>query len=168
MITYKIAAHAADLAKGHPAARLRDDALSRARFDFRWRDQFNLSLDPATAEKFHDRRCPRKPTRPRISARCVVQKFCSMRITQDIRDYAKKGMDEMSARFRAGGGSLYVEEKSAWIERTARSVRGSFRPLGRCILRSALSPCVRHLRGETPQLQLVHETSCVFWSAWDE
>ena len=113
VITYKIAAHAADLAKGHPAARLRDDALSRARFDFRWRDQFNLSLDPATAEKFHDETMPREAHKTAHFCSMCGPKFCSMRITHDIRDYARKGMDEMSARFRAGGGSLYVEDKAA-------------------------------------------------------
>jgi phosphomethylpyrimidine synthase len=113
VITYKIAAHAADLAKGHPAARLRDDALSRARFDFRWRDQFNLSLDPATAEKFHDETMPKEAHKTAHFCSMCGPKFCSMRITQDIRDYAKKGMDEMSARFRAGGGSLYVAGKPA-------------------------------------------------------
>jgi phosphomethylpyrimidine synthase len=113
VITYKIAAHAADLAKGHPAARLRDDALSRARFDFRWRDQFNLSLDPATAEKFHDETMPKEAHKTAHFCSMCGPKFCSMRITQDIRDYAKKGMDEMSARFRAGGGSLYVTDKPA-------------------------------------------------------
>ncbi len=113
VITYKIAAHAADLAKGHPAARLRDDALSRARFDFRWRDQFNLSLDPATAEKFHDETMPKEAHKTAHFCSMCGPKFCSMRITQDIRDYAKKGMDEMSARFRAGGGSLYVADKPA-------------------------------------------------------
>ena len=113
VITYKIAAHAADLAKGHPAARLRDDALSRARFDFRWRDQFNLSLDPATAERFHDETMPKEAHKTAHFCSMCGPKFCSMRITQDIRDYARKGMDEMSAKFRAGGGSLYVEGKPA-------------------------------------------------------
>src|SRR2546426_3354805 len=100
VITYKIAAHAADLAKGHPAARLRDDALSKARFDFRWRDQFNLSLDPATAEKFHDETMPKEAHKTAHFCSMCGPKFCSMRITQDIREYAKKGMDEMSKKFR--------------------------------------------------------------------
>src|SRR5476651_393155 len=108
VITYKIAAHAADLAKGHPAARLRDDALSKARFDFRWVDQFNLSLDPATAEKFHDETMPKDAHKTAHFCSMCGPKFCSMRITQDIRDYAKKGMDEMSKKFREGGNELYV------------------------------------------------------------
>jgi len=108
VITYKIAAHAADLAKGHPAARLRDDALSKARFDFRWVDQFNLSLDPATAEKFHDETMPKDAHKTAHFCSMCGPKFCSMRITQDIRDYAKKGMDEMSRKFREGGNELYV------------------------------------------------------------
>src|SRR5213079_2708842 len=108
VITYKIAAHAADLAKGHPAARLRDDALSKARFDFRWIDQFNLSLDPATAEKFHDETMPKDAHKTAHFCSMCGPKFCSMRITQDIRDYAKKGMEEMSAKFKAGGNALYV------------------------------------------------------------
>src|SRR5216110_1314828 len=113
VITYKIAAHAADLAKGHPAARLRDDALSKARFEFRWRDQFNLSLDPATAEKFHDETMPKEAHKTAHFCSMCGPKFCSMRITQDIREYAKKGMDEMSAKFRAGGNALYVPDKAA-------------------------------------------------------
>ena len=112
VVTYKIAAHAADLAKGHPAARLRDDALSRARFDFRWRDQFNLSLDPATAEKFHDETMPREAHKTAHFCSMCGPKFCSMRITQDIRAYAQKGMDEMSARFRDGGNELYVKPEA--------------------------------------------------------
>ena len=113
VITYKIAAHAADLAKGHPAARLRDDALSKARFEFRWKDQFNLSLDPATAEKFHDETMPKEAHKTAHFCSMCGPKFCSMRITQDIRDYAKKGMDEMSAKFKAGGNALYVPDKAA-------------------------------------------------------
>ena len=112
VITYKIAAHAADLAKGHPAARLRDDALSKARFDFRWVDQFNLSLDPATAEKFHDETMPKDAHKTAHFCSMCGPKFCSMRITQDIRDYAKKGMDEMSKKFRDGGHELYVAPDS--------------------------------------------------------
>jgi phosphomethylpyrimidine synthase len=113
VITYKIAAHAADLAKGHPAARLRDDALSKARFEFRWIDQFNLSLDPATAEKFHDETLPKDAHKTAHFCSMCGPKFCSMRITQDIRDYAKKGMEEMSAKFKAGGSQIYVPEKAA-------------------------------------------------------
>jgi len=113
VITYKIAAHAADLAKGHPAARVRDDALSKARFDFRWQDQFNLSLDPATAEKFHDETMPKDAHKTAHFCSMCGPKFCSMKITQDVRDYAKKGMDEMSAKFRAAGSELYVADKAA-------------------------------------------------------
>ena len=113
VVTYKIAAHAADLAKGHPAARLRDDALSKARFEFRWRDQFNLSLDPATAEKFHDETMPKEAHKTAHFCSMCGPKFCSMRITQDIRDYAQKGMKEMSDKFKAGGNALYVPDKAA-------------------------------------------------------
>jgi phosphomethylpyrimidine synthase len=113
VITYKIAAHAADLAKGHPAARLRDDALSKARFEFRWKDQFNLSLDPATAEKFHDETMPKEAHKTAHFCSMCGPKFCSMRITQDIRDYAQKGMKEMSDKFKAGGNQIYVADKAA-------------------------------------------------------
>jgi phosphomethylpyrimidine synthase len=113
VVTYKIAAHAADLAKGHPAARLRDDALSKARFDFRWVDQFNLSLDPMTAEKFHDETMPKDAHKTAHFCSMCGPKFCSMRITQDIRDYAKKGMDEMSRKFKEGGHELYVTPDKA-------------------------------------------------------
>jgi phosphomethylpyrimidine synthase len=90
VITYKIAAHAADLAKGHPAARLRDDALSRARFEFRWEDQFNLSLDPETAQKFHDATLPKDAHKTAHFCSMCGPKFCSMKITQDVRDAAAK------------------------------------------------------------------------------
>ncbi len=117
VITYKLAAHAADLAKGHPAAQLRDDALSRARFDFRWRDQFNLSLDPETALKFHDETLPAEGAKVAHFCSMCGPKFCSMKITQDVRDYAAKqntdamleaGMAEKSAEFRAKGGEIYL------------------------------------------------------------
>jgi phosphomethylpyrimidine synthase len=88
VITYKIAAHAADLAKGHPAAQLRDDALSRARFDFRWQDQFNLGLDPDTAQSFHDETLPKEAHKLAHFCSMCGPKFCSMKITQDVRDYA--------------------------------------------------------------------------------
>src|SRR2546428_529142 len=91
VITYKIAAHAADLAKGHPGARERDDALSRARFEFRWRDQFNLSLDPETAEKFHDQTLPAGGAKMAHFCSMCGPQFCSMQITQENRDYAKSG-----------------------------------------------------------------------------
>src|SRR5262247_3389288 len=113
VIAYKIAAHASDLAKGHPGAQERDNALSKARFEFRWIDQFNLSLDPATAEKFHDETLPKDAHKTAHFCSMCGPKFCSMRITQDIRDYAKKGMKEMSDKFKAGGNALYVPEKAA-------------------------------------------------------
>jgi phosphomethylpyrimidine synthase len=107
VITYKIAAHAADLAKGHPAARLRDDALSRARFEFRWRDQFNLSLDPETAEKFHDQTLPADGAKVAHFCSMCGPKFCSMKISQEVRDYAEAGMAEMSEKFRESGSEIY-------------------------------------------------------------
>jgi phosphomethylpyrimidine synthase len=118
VIAYKIAAHAADLAKGHPGAQLRDDALSKARFEFRWRDQFNLSLDPETAIAFHDETLPAEPAKVAHFCSMCGPHFCSMRITQDIRDYAReKGLDEgqviqvglkeKAEEFRAGGGAIY-------------------------------------------------------------
>ncbi|MGO9006185.1 MAG: phosphomethylpyrimidine synthase ThiC, partial [Beijerinckiaceae bacterium] len=88
VIAYKIAAHAADLAKGHPAAQLRDDALSRARFEFRWLDQFNLSLDPDTARSYHDETLPKEAHKVAHFCSMCGPKFCSMKITQDVRDYA--------------------------------------------------------------------------------
>jgi phosphomethylpyrimidine synthase len=108
VITYKIAAHAADLAKGHPAAQLRDDALSRARFEFRWRDQFNLSLDPETAEKFHDQTLPAEGAKIAHFCSMCGPKFCSMKITQEIRDIAQKGMNEMSESFLKHGAEIYL------------------------------------------------------------
>ena len=122
VITYKIAAHAADLAKGHPAARLHDDALSRARFEFRWEDQFNLGLDPETARKYHDATLPKEAHKTAHFCSMCGPKFCSMKISQDIRrdaqaqndaggslKAAEAGMAEMSARFRAGGGVVEVK-----------------------------------------------------------
>lgn len=116
VVTYKIAAHAADLAKGHPAARERDDALSRARFEFRWRDQFNLSLDPETAEKFHDQTLPAEGAKLAHFCSMCGPKFCSMKITQEVRDYAAKqeaesGMAEMSAAFKEQGGKIYLSDR---------------------------------------------------------
>jgi phosphomethylpyrimidine synthase len=113
VITYKIAAHAADLAKGHPAARERDDALSRARFEFRWRDQFNLSLDPETAEKFHDQTLPAEGAKLAHFCSMCGPKFCSMQITQEIRDYARAGMDEKSKAFLDQGAEIYTEKAVA-------------------------------------------------------
>jgi len=129
VVTYKLAAHAADLAKGHPAAKLRDDALSRARFDFRWRDQFNLSLDPDTAEEYHDQTLPAEGAKTAHFCSMCGPKFCSMKITQEVRDFAAKqnagaetflaaapvseseaeaGMREMSEAFREKGGEIYL------------------------------------------------------------
>lgn len=108
VITYKIAAHAADLAKGHPAAQLRDDALSRARFEFRWEDQFNLSLDPETARSFHDETLPKEAHKVAHFCSMCGPKFCSMRISHDIRAEAQKeGLEAMAAKFQAGG-DLYM------------------------------------------------------------
>ncbi|MGQ3068745.1 MAG: phosphomethylpyrimidine synthase ThiC, partial [Brevundimonas sp.] len=125
VITYKIAAHAADLAKGHPAARAHDDALSRARFEFRWEDQFNLGLDPETARKYHDETLPKEAHKTAHFCSMCGPKFCSMKISQDIRDAARgqndagaslaeaeAGMAEMSAKFRAGGGVVEVRLSS--------------------------------------------------------
>ena len=113
VIAYKIAAHAADLAKGHPRARERDDALSKARFEFRWRDQFNLSLDPVTALAFHDETLPAEGAKIAHFCSMCGPKFCSMRISQDIRDSARaieveQGMAEKSAEFRARGSEIYL------------------------------------------------------------
>ncbi|MGV1827349.1 phosphomethylpyrimidine synthase ThiC [Agrobacterium vitis] len=108
VITYKIAAHAADLAKGHPAAQVRDDALSRARFEFRWEDQFNLSLDPDTARSFHDETLPKEAHKVAHFCSMCGPKFCSMRISHDIRAEAQKeGLEAMAAKYRDGG-DLYM------------------------------------------------------------
>ena len=118
VITYKIAAHAADLAKGHPGARVRDDALSKARFEFRWEDQFNLSLDPEKALQFHDETLPKDSAKVAHFCSMCGPHFCSMKITQDVRDYAQQkgmeetqalgeGMKEMSASFKEKGGEIY-------------------------------------------------------------
>ena len=112
VITYKIAAHAADLAKGHPAARNRDDAVSRARFDFRWEDQFNLSLDPDTARSFHDQTLPKDAHKTAHFCSMCGPKFCSMRISHEVRAEAREqGMREMSEKFRESG-ELYVPASS--------------------------------------------------------
>src|SRR3954449_1515486 len=133
VITYKIAAHASDLAKGHPAAQLRDDALSRARFDFRWMDQFNLGVDPDTAKLYHDETLPKDAHKVAHFCSMCGPKFCSMKITQDVRDYAAQvgttadkavaggdvgmsmsgviedGMAQMSEKFREMGSSVYLD-----------------------------------------------------------
>ncbi|MCW3834625.1 phosphomethylpyrimidine synthase ThiC [Sphingomonas canadensis] len=126
VVTYKLAAHAADLAKGHPAAKVRDDALSRARFEFRWRDQFNLSLDPDTAEQYHDQTLPAEGAKTAHFCSMCGPKFCSMKITQEVRDFAakqnqgaetfiaasaedaEKGMQAMSEKYRETGSELYI------------------------------------------------------------
>ncbi|MCA0995546.1 phosphomethylpyrimidine synthase ThiC [Alloyangia pacifica] len=111
VITYKIAAHAADLAKGHPAAQIRDDALSRARFEFRWEDQFNLALDPDTARSMHDETLPKEAHKVAHFCSMCGPKFCSMRISHDIRAEAQKeGMAKMAEKFREGG-ALYLPLK---------------------------------------------------------
>ena len=110
IITYKIAAHAADLAKGHPGAQIRDNALSKARFEFRWEDQFNLGLDPDKAREFHDETMPKESGK--------VAHFCSMKISQDVRDFAaqegvdeqvalSKGMEQKAVEFVKRGSQLY-------------------------------------------------------------
>ena len=114
IIAYKIAAHAADIAKGHPGSRARDSAISKARFEFRWMDQFNLSLDPDTALAFHDETLPKDSSKVAHFCSMCGPKFCSMKITQEVRDYAaqkeaqEQGMAEKSAEFMAGGGEIYV------------------------------------------------------------
>jgi phosphomethylpyrimidine synthase len=114
VIAYKIAAHAADLAKGHPTARAWDDALSRARFEFRWEDQFNLGLDPETAREYHDESLPKEAFKTAHFCSMCGPKFCSMKISQDIRDAARKqnevdaGMEEMSRKFHDLGGEIQV------------------------------------------------------------
>jgi len=125
VVTYKLAAHAADLAKGHPAAKVRDDALSRARFEFRWRDQFNLSLDPDTAEQYHDQTLPAEGAKSAHFCSMCGPKFCSMKITQEVRDFAAKqnqpvttfiaseeeaeaGMKAMSEKYEEIGRELYI------------------------------------------------------------
>ena len=139
VVTYKLAAHAADLAKGHPAAKVRDDALSKARFDFRWRDQFNLSLDPDTAEQYHDQTLPAEGAKTAHFCSMCGPKFCSMKITQEVRDFAAKqnsdsylasenikretsaeeaeeareGMEKMSEIYREKGEKLYLPEGEA-------------------------------------------------------
>jgi phosphomethylpyrimidine synthase len=130
VMAYKIAAHAADLAKGHPAAQARDDEISKARFEFRWEDQFNLSLDPDTARDYHDQTLPKEAHKLAHFCSMCGPKFCSMEITQQVRDYAaklnekgvlsssdaveqarKQGMDEMSTKFREMGEEVYVEKE---------------------------------------------------------
>ncbi|WP_411971606.1 phosphomethylpyrimidine synthase ThiC [Sphingobacterium sp. Lzh-3] len=108
VITYKLAAHAADLAKGHPGAQYRDNALSKARFEFRWEDQFNLSLDPDTAREYHDETLPADAAKVAHFCSMCGPKFCSMKITQEIRDSAAQGMREKSQEFIAQGKEIYL------------------------------------------------------------
>ncbi|MFZ5654472.1 MAG: phosphomethylpyrimidine synthase ThiC [Pseudomonadota bacterium] len=108
IIAYKIAAHAADVAKGHPGARYRDDLVSKARFEFRWRDQFNLSLDPETALAYHDETLPQEGAKVAHFCSMCGPKFCSMQITQEVREYARRGMEEKSREYRERGGEIYV------------------------------------------------------------
>ncbi len=121
VITYKIAAHAADLAKGHPGAQLRDNALSKARFEFRWEDQFNLSLDPEKAKSFHDETLPQDAAKTAHFCSMCGPNFCSMKITEDVREYAaklgvsdrealEKGMEEKAAEFKEKGGEVYLAD----------------------------------------------------------
>ena len=108
VITYKLAAHAADLAKGHPAAQVRDDALSKARFEFRWRDQFNLSLDPDTAEKYHDQTLPAEGAKTAHFCSMCGPKFCSMKISQEVREFARL-QNQPAEGFIAAEGGLSAE-----------------------------------------------------------
>ena len=135
VIAYKIAAHAADLAKGHPRAREWDDALSKARFEFRWEDQFNLALDPVTARAYHDETLPADGAKVAHFCSMCGPKFCSMELTQQVRDYARDkgvdehaaaamGMEEKSLEFRRGG-ELYVPS-GTWID--CRSTRFTVSP----------------------------------------
>jgi len=120
VIAYKIAAHAADLAKGHPGAQYRDNALSKARFEFRWEDQFNLSLDPVTARAFHDETLPQDGAKTAHFCSMCGPHFCSMKITEDVRKYAEeqkiseqealaKGLEEKSREFVAKGAEIYTK-----------------------------------------------------------
>ncbi|MDT0575058.1 phosphomethylpyrimidine synthase ThiC [Croceicoccus sp. F390] len=146
VVTYKLAAHAADLAKGHPAAKVRDDALSKARFEFRWRDQFNLSLDPETAEQYHDQTLPAEGAKTAHFCSMCGPKFCSMKITQEVRDFAarqnsdsylaseniaretppeqreeaREGMARMSQVYKAHGERLYLPQNEADLDHGQR------------------------------------------------
>ena len=130
VITYKIAAHAADLAKGHPGAQLRDDALSRARFEFRWLDQFNLALDPERARDFHDQTLPKEAHKVAHFCSMCGPKFCSMKISQDVRDYAAEkeaaeGMEQMAEAFRNTGGEIYQDaEKLEQVKVSNEALKG--------------------------------------------
>ncbi|HJX09534.1 MAG TPA: phosphomethylpyrimidine synthase ThiC [Candidatus Binatia bacterium] len=136
VIAYKIAAHAADLAKGHPGAQIRDDALSAARFEFRWEDQFNLSLDPDTAREFHDETLPAQGAKVAHFCSMCGPHFCSMKITQDVRDYAAQkgledqaaleaGMKEKSEEFKKSGSKIYQEVGSGGSESSGVTMRAA-------------------------------------------
>ncbi len=120
VIAYKIASHAADLAKGHPGARAWDDALSKARFDFRWQDQFNLALDPVTARAYHDETLPAEGAKVAHFCSMCGPKFCSMKITQDVREYALE-MERKAAQFRESGGEVYVRGEGRKRERERKA-----------------------------------------------
>lgn len=124
MIAYKIAAHSADLAKGHKNASKRDDALSLARFEFRWYDQFNLGLDPVRAREYHDATLPQEPAKSAHFCSMCGPKFCSMQVSHELKEYAamkdvdetdamELGMKEMSDLFKANGASVYIPEGEA-------------------------------------------------------
>jgi len=122
VVTYKLAAHAADLAKGHPGAQERDNALSKARFEFRWLDQFNLSLDPETATDFHDQTLPADGAKVAHFCSMCGPKFCSMKISQEVREFAQSGMAKMSKKFRESGGEVYI---NADLEDDGYETKGS-------------------------------------------
>src|SRR4030095_8801196 len=130
VVTYKLAAHAADLAKGHPAAKLWDDALSRARFEFRWRDQFNLSLDPDTAEQFHDQTLPAEGAKTAHFCSMCGPKFCSMKITQEVREFARLNPPRTGegdqAQLGGGGPVQDAEAGMAGAETSDQEVDASF------------------------------------------
>jgi phosphomethylpyrimidine synthase len=130
VITYKISAHASDLAKGHPAAQLRDDALSRARFDFRWQDQFNLGLDPETAVAYHDETLPKDAHKVAHFCSMCGPKFCSMKITQDVRDYAATLGDNEKAALNLGGTATMGMSMSGVIEDGMASMSQKFKDMG--------------------------------------
>ena len=141
VVTYRLAAHAADLAKGHPAAQIRDDALSRARFEFRWEDQFNLALDPETARDFHDQTLPKEAHKVAHFCSMCGPKFCSMKITQDVRDYAdglsdneKKALEldaesALSSTHRAGEAEAGVNTEEA-RQRGMAAMSETFKEMG--------------------------------------
>jgi len=122
IITYKIAAHAADLAKGHPGAQIRDNALSKARFEFRWEDQFNLALDPDTARSYHDETLPKQAAKTAHFCSMCGPKFCSMKITQEIKEMDKSTitkindiqiqMDKKSEEFIGNDSELYIKQSN--------------------------------------------------------